>query len=338
MRATIKDVAREAGVSVSTVTYALKKKGPVTKESHKRVLAAAEKLGYVPDATARSLVKSRADSVALILPGSLVSAERAPFFIDAVSVFSDILGRSGNWLNLYMLRSGEQEQLLTLLTDVKADGIVWVESKLSKEAKDLLARRGLPSVAIVSSKRFAEEAPSVILNDPVFGIEKAVAHLKKLGHKKVGVISAPPTEEGSTSRSALMRHVLMEAGLENTDNIFVSKEINTYSEVLNAGKGNAFTATAFMATTDYIALQTMKALKELGYRLPEDISVIGFDDVSEASQSEPPLTTIRQPIDKAAEAACRYLFACREEKTIKPLRLTLETELILRGSTASPKE
>lgn len=338
MRATIKDVAREAGVSVSTVSYTLNKKGPLTKESHKRVLAAAEKLGYVPDATARSLVSSRANSVALIAPKGLAAAERTPFYIDAVSIFSDILGAEGNWLNLYMLRNGDEDTLRTLFTDAKADGVVWMETMISPEAIGILERRGIPYVGICSSRLMAEKNSSFIFNDASTGIRQAVEHLKALGHKKIGIASMPPmdTKDG---RFGLIQQAIQQAGLLNVGNLILTEEAKAYPESKAFFAEKGLEATAMIAVTDFIALQVMRSLKELGYSLPGDLSLVGFDDIYEARQSLPQLTTIRQPIQQAAEEACRYIFRCRDEREVlPPLHLKLDMEFVLRESTACPRD
>ena len=94
-----------------------------------------------------------------------------------------------------------------------------------------------------------------------------------------------------------------------------------------------------IAVTDFIALQAMRSLKELGYSLPGDLSLVGFDDIYEARQSLPQLTTIRQPIQQAAEEACRYIFRCRDEREVlPPLHLKLDMEFVLRESTACSRD
>ena len=209
VRVTIKDVAKEAGVSVSTVSYALNRKGPPIKESHKRVLAAVEKLGYVPDATARSLVNSRTNNFAVIL-GYNPSIEQDPYDIELISCFSTELAKAGCWMSLYMDDHNHSDQLEALLIDAKTDGIVMIRSaQLSESSLKLVERRRIPLITYESYAPTAQAAVQIHV-DPAPGMYQAVDHLLKLGHRDICAFIFRPE---SDRYIAAKRH-MEDAGLE----------------------------------------------------------------------------------------------------------------------------
>lgn len=334
MRVTIKDVAREAGVPVSTASYVLNRKDPPIKERHKRVVEAAEKLGYVPDATARSLVNSRTNNFAVII-GYNPAIENDPYDIELIKGFSTEFARSGCWMSLYMDDYQYPEQLAALLTDAKTDGLVIVRGReLSENSLKLIERRRIPLITYESYVPIAQAAVQIHV-DPAPGMYQAVDHLLKLGHRDVCAFTFRPE---SDRYIAAKRH-MEDAGLElplfagtGLDRESAYRDMLTY---LDSGKP---LPTALIAPTDLTAIGMIRALGERGFQVPKDISVIGYDDIYEARHASPSLTTISQNIPATVEMICKKLTSLRDGETREEQEsITVDTTLVVRDSTARPR-
>jgi DNA-binding LacI/PurR family transcriptional regulator len=334
IRATIKDVAREAGVSVSTVSYALNRKGEAIKESHRRVHEAAERLGYVPDATARSLVHSRTNSIGLIIPSELSSERQNPYFVSVIATFSEELTKRKNWLSIYLDNGSDKDSLNQLIIDAKVDGIVFMSPKVLESVQKIMNRRGLPYVHIMSGN-YPKKGSAVIVIDGESGIEKAMKYLVDLGHKRILCLS------GSQYDSRHRRYIseVEKLGLEYDRNICAHySDEAAYNEMASLLASGEDLPTAVLATNDLMALGAMKAVKDAGFKIPEDMSFIGFDDISAAKSFDPPLTTIKQQLKEVAEVACDFLFECRDKKQMLEIDRRIETRFVERKSVTIPKE
>ena len=334
MKATIKDVAREAGVSVSTVSYALNRKGPAIKETHKRVLAAVEKLGYVPDATARSLVNSRTNNFAVII-GSIPGIEQDPYDLELISAFSKGLAQAGCWMSLYMDDGRHPDQAEALLRDAKIDGLVTIRTGGLPEASlKLIRQRQIPFIAY-EDQALEDHCTISISVDPEPGIREAVEHLWSLGHRKILGFSFLETSERFQIIKKQLQPYGIEPGLVHSTGISLE---SAYRDMITFLDGNKALPTAIMTPTDLTAIGAVRALTERGYRVPEDVSVIGFDDIHEARQMLPPLTTISQNITSTAAMICRRLIELRDGEDSPERKITVGTSLVVRESTGPARE
>lgn len=334
MRATIKDVAREAGVSVSTVSYTLNRKGPAIKETHKRVLAAVEKLGYVPDATARSLVNSRTNNFAVLI-GSIPEIEQDPYDLELISAFSRGLARAGCWMSLYMDDRKHPDQVEMLLRDAKIDGLVTVRTGgLPENSLKLIRQRQIPFIAY-EDHTLEEDCSVSITVDSEPGFRQAIEHLLSLGHRKIlGFSFREDSERFQIIRKQLQNHGI-EPGLVNSTGISLESAYQDMKAFLERGEE---LPTAVVTPTDLTAIGVVRALTEHGYRVPQDVSVIGFDDIHEARQMLPPLTTISQNISSTVAMICRRLIELRDGEDSPERKITVGTTLIIRGSTGPARE
>jgi len=331
MRATIKDVAREAGVSVSTVSYALSRKGAAIKDSHKRVLAAADKLGYVPDATARSLVNSRTNNIGLIIPCEIGSDFQNPYYVEVISVFSEELARRGMWLSLYMHGGADSRIFENLLIDAKMDGVVWANCCPSERENEIIERRGLPRVVVGTFFDMKLPLPTVRIESSA-GITQALQHLAALGHTEIMAISSSVRD----FRNSMLDVAASSAGLRLTNSLYGYFDENTaFSEMEKYLTDGGEVPTAIFASSDFMALGAINALKAHGYNIPGDVSVIGHDDILAARRASPPLSTVRQRLDIAAKTSVDYLIKCRDEKDmLNDFVALIDAEFVARSSTA----
>ncbi len=342
MRATIRDVAKAAGVSVSTVSYALSRKGTVVKETHKRVLAAAEKLGYVPDAKARSLVHNRTNSIGLILPGSNTGYDEDvydPFYAGVISVFADELAKIGNWCNLCLF-SENDSALREYLTDAAVDGFIWyaVPGKVNELVNTISVRRGLPRIGVFSlaaeSGMDIADVPRVIINEGKM-VAEAAEHLISQGHTRILCISSREWDP----RTDDFLHTLKANGLQYSQVIYGEySEARAYEKMTELIKSSEALPTAVFATSDYMAIGAVRAIRDAGLSVPNDISVVGYDDIILSRSVTPPLTTCRHDTGAIAKATIEYIAKCRDNReTGEVIRTEVSGKLILRDSVAPPK-
>ncbi len=331
MRVTIKDVAREAGVSVSTVSYALNKKGEPIKDSHKRVIDAAKRLGYVPDATARSLVNSRTNSIGVVIRKQKHKDEYNPYEVELIAAFSSELAKCKNWMNLYLDNGDNNSLLEQLVIDAKVDGMIWAGEKIPNQIQNILKVRSVPYVIVLAPE--ANPEVSTVQINGEHGVVEAIRYLVSLGHRKILNIAGFPNM--ATKRRCTYINTLENMGICSHKEIFCYYNENlAYEEVKKLLIQNDNRPTAIFAENDNMALSAMRAAKDLGFKVPEDISIVGFDDIYATQISDPPLTTIRQDLNEVARLACEYLIKCRDSKISLPLiHEKVPTKLIIRGST-----
>ncbi len=334
MKTTIKDVAREAGVSVSTVSYVLSRKGEAVKDSHKRVLKAVEKLGYVPSATARSLVHRRTNCIGVIVPGAYVAGEdrRSPFYSWAIAVFAAELSKQGCGMNLYMLDSNQPAGLETFVTSANVDGFVWFGLTESALCISMAERCAVPHVGVYASP--PSDNSYVILED-TGSAALALNHLIGLGHRKILCLGGDSTRD---LRAETCRAMLRQMGFAYERELRASDDENSACAAIDRyiDSGDEL-PTAIFATTDHMALGALRALNARGIRVPEDMSVIGYEGVFSTWYSNPPLTAVRQNVAEAARMAAAYILTWRDRHEPGPgLKVHIPPELVVRKSTAAP--
>jgi len=337
---TISDVARRAGVSAMTVSRVVNGTGYTSAETRARVEAAIEELGYVPNALARQLRSKTTKSVAL-----LVADISNPFFTTIARGVEDFFNNHGYPVMLCNTDedSAEEEQYLLMLIERQIDGVLLVPTRSSEESFKLLSGHRVPVVVI--DRRVDTRSVDSVRCDSEAGAHALVHHLVELGHTRVAVLTGSRAISTSVDRVAGARRALEEAGLELPGdlvhyggfNFGKSNQADGHRMALEmlATPGNR--PTAVLCANNFIAFGAIRALRESGLRVPEDMSVVAFDDLPEEWVSDPFLTVARQPAYEIGEAAAALLFdhitgvhEPRGESVILPF------ELIIRRSSAPP--
>ncbi|MBO8142302.1 MAG: LacI family DNA-binding transcriptional regulator [Firmicutes bacterium] len=332
-RATIEDVAREAEVAPSTVSLAFNEPERVRPDTRERVLAAARKLRYRPSAIARRLVTRRADMLAVVVPDT-----RNPFFGKVFQGIDTEARRAGLDVMLFTTENdpGLERQRLEAAVRNRADGIILVgEHRQGPDpAAELLAEMVATGVQVVLVERQVERLPSV-WGRKREGCRKAVEHLIGLGHRKIAFVGGLLAQGGSYQRLAGYREAMEAHGLQ------VRPEWVAEGGFHPAG-GREATArllaldpglTAFVAANDLMALGVLRALREAGRRVPEDASVVGFDDIPEAAFVVPSLTTVDMPMERLGRRAMELMVRGLEGEVLDGVDEGLPTELRVREST-----
>lgn len=335
----IQEVAKRAKVSTATVSRTLNKPETVDPQTAKRVWKAVKELQYLPNTTARSLVSGSTRILGLI-----VSDITNPFFPEVVKGLEDVAIREG----YEILISSTNYDLARMAVCVrrmlerKVDGVAIMTSELEKHLIDELDRRNVPMV-------FMDVGPvttniSNVRIDYGQGINEAVQHLLALGHRRIGFLSGPlELKSARIRRTAFLRGlarfgVVEEERLVEAGNHKIDGGLQAMMRLLALPEP----PTAVLASNDLTAFGAMRAVRLAGLRVPEDVSIIGFDDIQLAEFTEPPLTTVRLPrsllAEKAFEALATHINAKKADTPAHGVEYVVGTELVVRGSTSVVRE
>jgi LacI family transcriptional regulator len=338
---TISDVAQRAGVSAMTVSRVINNTGYSSQETRARVEAAIAELGYVPNALARQLRSKRTKTLALV-----VSDISNPFFTTIARGVEDVAVRHGFSVMYCNTDESESEeaQYLLMLVERQVDGVLLVPAGGSATSFRLLEAHGMP--VVVLDRRVAWHGAESVRCDSEAGAHALTRHLIELGHRRIAVLTGRRTISTSTDRVIGCRRALEEAGLALDDSLvryggFTFGSQNQADghrmaqEVLAAPSGPP---TAIFATNNFIAFGAIRALHEAGVRVPDDISVVAFDDLPAEWVSDPFLTVAAQPAyEIGRNAAAMLLDRIAGERVAAGEDLVLPFELIVRRSTAAPR-
>jgi len=330
----MKDVAEMVGVSKQTVSAVINNKPGITKETRDRVLAAIEELDYHPDSIARSLATGRTNTIAFI--ASDVSAP----FIGTLAVAAEDYTYSCEYsLALYNTHDDVRREAAYFTAAVQrgVDGVLFISATDQNTGSDILRATGIPSVAI-DRVPVSYCGPSVTLDNLETG-RLAAEHLLSLGHSRIAHINGPQTVLMSRERLQGFQQVIESQGAlsrlhaETAENWDYQAGYDAMQRVL----ANGSNPTAVFAAGDALAIGAMRAIREAGLCVPEDISMVGVDDLDIAAFQNPPLTTIRQSINELAVLGLQLLFDILDGKEPKQTKIVMEPVLVVRQSTAPPR-
>ncbi|MFI7072232.1 LacI family DNA-binding transcriptional regulator [Micromonospora sediminicola] len=329
-RPTLEAVARRAGVSRATVSRVVNGSTTVAESIQQAVRRAVEELGYVPNLAARSLVTQRTDSIALVMP------EAATRVFSDDQVFPGIIRGAAQELEaadkqLVLMLAGSpagHERVERYTTGRHVDGVLFASLHGEDPLPGRLARLGIP---VVCSGRPLDGADVPYVDvDHEGGVTHAVEHLIATGRRRIATIAGPQDMVAGIERLIGYRNAVTAAGLPELVAFGdFTRESGTAAmrELLAADPE----LDAVFAASDLMAHAALRTLREAGRRVPEDVGVIGFDDIETAAYTEPPLTTVRQPIVELGRSMTRQLLRIAAGEAVEQA-LVLPTELVLRDS------
>jgi LacI family transcriptional regulator len=331
---TIYDVAREAGVSDATVSRVFNNKDSVREATRERVLAAAKKLGYVANLQARSLAGGKLNVIGLLIPGL-----DNGYLVEIVRGVDQELARSRYELMIHTThqRGNNEGSYLQYVANGLTAGILLVVPLLSSDFLRALEEIGYPYVLIDEIDDSGRS--SSVSSTNWQGAYDATEYLIRLGHQRIGFITGIQQLHSSRERLDGFTHAMRDARLEIDENLIATGnfEKNSGYEAARQLLSLEERPTAIFASNDVMALGAMDAIREAGLSIPEDISVIGFDDIPETLISYPKLTTVHQPLEKMGQVGVKLLLDQIENLERLPRRMTLATQLIIRDSCQPPK-
>lgn len=331
--ATIRDVARESGVSVATVSYVLNN-GPrtVSPAARQRVTEAVARLNYHPNTVARSLVRRRTHCIGVLLGAVEPEVVTNNYYAGILSgVFAQ--ARSSGYdlriLTSHHVQPGEEHQLRAQ----QLDGAIVLVPPIGNDIAVRLETVGVPSVVVGAS--VSADQPLTVDVDNTLGTRLALEHLLKLGHRRIAYLMGAPTQSSVHQRRCAYEAILEEWGIALQPKYLVGGDFDSavaYAEI-ELCLSSPEPPTAVFAGNDDLAVQVLKAATLLGLRVPEDLSVVGYDDSLLGPYLSPPLTTVRQPMRRIGEAAVWKLIQRIESSPFEvPVQL-FTPELVVRGST-----
>ncbi|MBX5474348.1 MAG: LacI family DNA-binding transcriptional regulator [Thermoleophilia bacterium] len=330
-RPTIYDVAREAGVSTATVSRMLNDTGQIAPATREAIEQAIERLGYLPNTIARSLVTKSTQTIAFLLPDIT-----NPFYASLVSGIQQVALESGHTMLLCTTEGDPERELeyLNLLRAKQVDGALMDGLVVPPERIAQFVADGFPIVCLDRDVR-SRSVPLVQVDNKL-GARLAMEHLLGLGHRRIAHIEGAPELRISAQRLGGYREALAAAGIREDPRLVATGRFSEDGgyEATRELLGRDVSFTAVFAANDLSAIGAINALTQSGLRVPEDVSVIGFDDLRLSAHTIPPLTTIHQPAVEIARRATEILIDLINGRRVRKLRYLLEPTLVVRSSTA----
>lgn len=333
--ATISDVAKEANVSVATVSRVLNNKDTVKKETQDRVFEAIEKLNFQPNLLARNFRRSESRVILIITPN--ITNPYYAHILTGIGETASLMGYSALIFNTGGSLDKEKEGM-EMLRKRRADGAILLASSI--ESPHLLEYSGMYPMVQCSEYDRESDLPRVNI-DNYKAAKEVMEYLIGLGHKKIATISSKNNYVSTAQRQEAYLKTMEEHGL-NVPKSYITYADSDYS--FKSGKKAAMKLlslgnrpTAIFCISDTLALGSISAAMEMGIKIPEDLTVTGFDDVDDTTMFHPYITTIQQPCYKLGVSSMKLLYDQMMKKERKSSKITLRHQFVIRESSAPYK-
>ena len=340
MGITIKDIAKAAGVSHPTVSRALNDHPGISKKTSERIKKLAVEMGYIPNAAARGLKTNRTKAL-----GVIISQIDDPFWSEVLNGVDSVLHPAGYSLFIaatHRIKEREKQVVQTMMQR-GVDGVILLAPQFGADQSHILRAFGLP-MAMVNNEG-AAECEDLIFNDDDYGIRLILQHLIALGHKKIAYLGNKMGGLTNTNRQTGFVKALKAAGLEvRQEFIYQGSTGDPHGGREGASYFMSLTGkpTAIVCYSDYMALGVYNVMAEKKIRIPQDISITGFDNINIAAYLTPPLTTLHQYKFELGVGAAEMMLEMLEKKRLnkeiaqKQRKVSIKGTLYIRASTAPP--
>jgi len=327
--ASMKDIAERVGVSITTVSHALNHTRPVAPETQRKIEEVIREIGFYKNVHARRLVRGRSDFLGLI-----VSDIGNPFFPELIKSFESAALENGFDLLLCNTNyeSRRTEFAVRKMIENKVRGVAVMTSEFAPALAANLLAHHVPVV-------FLDVGPVQSLTSNIrvnysLGIFEAIGHLCELGHMDIAFIAGPQNLRSAVTRRTAFLTALQKMGLPSNRTLEGNHKVDGGMHAVRALLQEHPLPTAILCSNDLTAIGAMRALYEAGLRVPQDLSVVGFDDIDFAQMAHPPLTTVSLPRDQLGNLAFQALHKLFGHKAAHGAEFILETHLVKRDSTA----
>lgn len=334
-RVTIADVASAAGVSKTAVSFAFNSPERLGQATLERVLGVAHDLGYAPHPAARALSMRRSGTIGVLIPQGLSAVFANPFMSELIQGLGELCEEHDLTLLLVPPLDGSLEGAIR---QASVDGFISLGLVPDDRAIQVLDGLGLPTVLIDSEESHAHPVVNV---DDRAGAHAAAKHLLELGHRQLAIVVLPPARAEMTYTPTATRRLagynlaIEEAGAPTAHLVTAGTSVAAGTRAFESLPRGRRRPTGVLVMSDMAAIGVVNAAQAAGIRVPDDLSVVGFDDLPVASWTNPPLTTVRQPIVEKGRIAAGMLIEQMKGKGVTspaPLRTTL----VVRASTSKP--
>ena len=329
---TLEDIAKRAGVSRSTVSRVINSHQYVRQDVRERVLRVIQETGFHPNVAARALASQRSWMIGLVLPRSVSSFFADPYFPRLTQGIAQACNHHNYTLGLFLVSTPEDEDKIFPRVSRKGflDGILVQSGAMNDQLNERLVNLTVPIVVV--GRPFHTNDISYIDVDNVKATFEAVTHLVHLGYRNIGTITGPINSTVSLDRKEGYLSALLKHGLAVNKSLIVEGDFTEAGGYLAMQQLLAAKPDAIFAASDIMALGAIRAVRDAGLRVPGDIAFVGFDDLPLASLSNPPLTTVHQPIAEFGEKAVEILIDLIENGIKPSRRIIMDTELVIRDS------
>ncbi|MGQ9628992.1 MAG: LacI family DNA-binding transcriptional regulator [bacterium] len=333
-RVSIKDISREVGVSVNTVSRALNDKDDISEETKRRVFEAAKRLNYTKNHLAMGLRARRTKTLAVIVPEN-----SNPFFAEVVRGVEEVVRSKGYGLILCNTEQDSEleRKAIELVVEKRVDGIVMSPTQKDEGVVEKLMEYEKPFVLV--GRYFEGLDTNYVVTDNVLGAQMMAQHLVERGHRRILILNGAKEISSAKDRLRGFRMALEERGLELDESLVgfgamdADDGYKMMGSILDARTPSEFTAV--FCFSDYVAVGAMKAIKERGLAIPRDLALAGYDDIFFSSMLSPPLTTVRIPKRELGRLGGRILLRLLEGGELsETIKRVLKPELVVRESTA----
>jgi LacI family transcriptional regulator len=329
---TLEHIAQLAGVGRSTVSRVMNNDPRVRPATRERVLEIVRRENYQPNFAARSLASGRSDVIGAVVPMALPTAFADPYFPSLLQGVASACDSADALLMLWLAIPETEQRLADKVIGGPVDGLVIAAHVVDDPLVDALIRGGK---RFVLCARHDSDVASYVTIDDRGSVRALISHLVRLGRQRIAHITGPRHMIQARDRLESYRSTLTEFGLPVAPELCAEGDWSEGSGYAAMRRLLAAKPDAVFAGNDQMAIGAIRALREEGVDVPDDVAVVGFDDIPAASYTDIPLTTIRQPIQRVGEVAAQTLFELIQDPTASPRRVVLPTELVVRASCGS---
>lgn len=335
---TLDDIAKRSGVSRSTVSRVINGQPYVRQEVRERVLKVIQETGFHPNLAARALASQRSWMIGLVLPQNVSSFFADPYFPRLTQGIARACNLYNYTLGLFLISSPDDEEKIYPRLSRRGflDGILVQSGEVGDQLIERLINLTIP--VVVAGRPFHTNDVSYIDVDNVSAAYDAVSHLIQLGYRRIGTITGTLTSTVSLDRKEGYLRALLDGGLKLDKNLIVEGNFTETGGYLAMQRMLPAQPDAVFAASDVMALGAMRAVREAGLRVPDDIAFVGFDDLPVATLANPQLTTVHQPIVEFGEKAVEILIDLIENGVKPPRRVIMDTELVIRDSCGAKRK
>ena len=330
---TLEDIAKKSGVSRSTVSRVVNDHPNVSKKVRKHVQSVIDQTGYRPHAAARALVSNRSWTCGLLLPRTINSFFTDPYYPSLIQGIAQACSKQNYTFSLFLMGDKEDEKKMFQRISRRGfmDGILFQSDQIGDSLIDKLILSEIPLVVL--GRPIHDGKISFVDIDNEKAVESAVDHLVSIGCKRIGTITGPLNTTVGIDRKKGYENSIKKHGFSINKQLITEGNFTEESGYQGMKKLLPANPDAIFAASDQMALGAIRAIKEKGLNIPNDISMIGFDDFPLPMPTDPPLTTIRQPISNFGKEALKMLLDIIENGQDPTRQVILKSELIIRGST-----
>jgi LacI family transcriptional regulator len=334
---TLEDIARQSGVSRSTVSRVVNNNPNVREDVRARVLQVIERTGYHPNAAARTLASQRSWMLGLVIPRGVRTFFTDPYFLHLTQGLLQACNQHRYTLGLFLAGSSEDEEAIGPRVSRRGflDGILFQSGSAGDRLIERLVRTQLPLVVI--GRPFDGDDVSYVDVDNTDAARTAVFHLIRLGYQRIATIAGPSTLTVGLDRAEGYRRALTERGRPIDESLIVESDFTEAGGYRAMQRLLPLRPDAVFAGSDIMAIGAMRAARETGLRIPDDIAFVGFDDIPLSTTPVTALTTVRQPVQAFGRAAVEILIDLIENGVRPPRRVVMTTELVVRDTCGASR-